>query len=440
MRLLCGFTALALCAAAQPVKPEPLTEEQRRLNLASFEAVWTTVRERHFDADKIAALWEKARGETLPKVKAARSMEEYRSAMRVMLGRLGQSHFAIIPAKAYTHIARSEREPGAASGAGAEVREDRSDYVTGVQPGIVEGRAIVVEATGESPAAKAGVRSGWWIAGVNQVKVDEALAALEKMDAGERARLGARMVESLLEGRLGEKHQVSFEDGGGKTVTIALELAEPRGRLVQMGNMPPERVWFESRRVGENVGYVRFNIFADPETMMPEFERAVLGCMDCKGFILDLRGNPGGIGGMAMGMAGWFVRRGRQRLGVMRGPGLTVPFEINPRARTFNGPLAMLIDENSASTSEILAAGLRDIGRARLFGARTMGAALPSVFMRLPNGDGFQYAVASYVSQSGKALEGVGVEPDVAVAHTRQALLEGRDRAIEAAVDWIHGR
>jgi carboxyl-terminal processing protease len=62
---------------------------------------------------------------------------------------------------------------------------------------------------------------------------------------------------------------------------------------------------------------------------------------------------------------------------------------------------------------------------------------LPSIIERLPNGDGFQYAFANYVSESGAALEGNGVEPDVEVIPTREALLAGRDPALEAAVEWI---
>jgi carboxyl-terminal processing protease len=427
---------LVQCAAAQQ-QPERLTEEQRQRNLESFELVWSTVRDRHFDPKQIGEMWDKARATALPRVQAAPTMDAFRAAVRGMLRELGQSHFGIVPARAYRHVA-----PGGASQGdrAAAQSDDNDDFVTGIQPGVVDGRGIVVEVIADSPAAKAGIRMGWWIEAVDGASVQDELAPLEAADAHQKIRLGMRIVESLLEGRMGEVAKVELVDGEGKRVTADLARIEPRGKLVQFGNVPPERVSFESKRVADNIAYIRFNMFGDPERLMPEFERAVLACMECKGFIVDLRGNPGGLGPMAMGMAGWFVRRGRQRLGVMRAPGMTMPFEINPRARTFNGPLALLIDEGSASTSEILAAGLRDLGCARLFGARTAGAALPSAFLRLPNGDGLQYAVASYVSQNGKALEGAGVEPDVAVSHTREALLEGHDRVVDAAVHWIHAQ
>jgi carboxyl-terminal processing protease len=113
---------------------------------------------------------------------------------------------------------------------------------------------------------------------------------------------------------------------------------------------------------------------------------------------------------------------------------------VNPRFPTYTQPVAILIDGASASTSEIFAGGMKDIGRARIFGTRSAGAALPSIIERLPNGDGFQYATASYVSEGGKPLEGAGVLPDVEVRHSRAALLAGRDEVVEAAVHWIRSQ
>ena len=65
--------------------------------------------------------------------------------------------------------------------------------------------------------------------------------------------------------------------------------------------------------------------------------------------------------------------------------------------------------------------------------------ALPSVIERLPNGDGFQHAIANYRSRGGDVLEGHGVVPDVELDPGREALLEGRDPALEAAMRWIEG-
>jgi carboxyl-terminal processing protease len=166
----------------------------------------------------------------------------------------------------------------------------------------------------------------------------------------------------------------------------------------------------------------------------------VESCKKCDGFIIDLRGNPGGLGAMAMGMAGWFIDQPGQRLGTLYMRDTTLKFIVNPRANTFAGKLAILVDGTSASTSEILAGGMKDLGRARIFGTRTAAAALPSFFEKLPNGDGFQYAVANYISEGGQPLEGLGVTPDVETPLTREALLAGKDSALDAAIAWIKAK
>ena len=99
--------------------------------------------------------------------------------------------------------------------------------------------------------------------------------------------------------------------------------------------------------------------------------------------------------------------------------------------------MAILIDGHSASTSEIFAGGLQDLGRARIFGTRSAAAALPSAIERLPNGDGFQHAIANYISEGGRVLEGNGVIPDVVVELKREDLLRGVDAVLKAALTWI---
>jgi len=168
-------------------------------------------------------------------------------------------------------------------------------------------------------------------------------------------------------------------------------------------------------------------------------ENAVKDCATCRGFVVDLRGNLGGIGGLAPGVAGWFLDTPGLRLGDMLLRTTKLKFVVFPRPTVFRGPLAILVDGCSASTSEIFAGGMQDLKRARVFGMRSAGAALPSFFERLPNGDGFQYAIANYVSEGGKQLEGAGVIPDETAGPTRRELLKGRDPALDRALAWIEG-
>jgi carboxyl-terminal processing protease len=178
-------------------------------------------------------------------------------------------------------------------------------------------------------------------------------------------------------------------------------------------------------------------MFIDPGRLMPVFNEAMESFMEADGLVIDLRGNPGGMPGMAMGMAGWLISEKSRRLGTMITRDTELKLIVFPRPKTYSGPVAVLVDGLSGSCSEIMAGGLKDLDRARIFGSRTMGAALPSVIEKLPNGDGFQYAFANYVSEGGEVLEGVGVIPHVEVAPSRDALVAGRDPVLDAAVAWI---
>ena len=173
---------------------------------------------------------------------------------------------------------------------------------------------------------------------------------------------------------------------------------------------------------------------------MSTYNSAIKSFMKADGIIIDVRGNPGGIIGMAMGIAGWFASEKNLHLGTMHLRDIDIKFIVNPRFPTYKGPVAVLVDGLSASCSEMFAGGLRDLGRARIFGSRTGGAALPSIMEKLPNGDGFQHAFASYRSKNGNVLEGIGVTPDVVISPTREALLQGRDLVLEAAVAWIRSK
>jgi carboxyl-terminal processing protease len=107
------------------------------------------------------------------------------------------------------------------------------------------------------------------------------------------------------------------------------------------------------------------------------------------------------------------------------------------RVEVYGGPVAILIDSMSGSASECFTGGMQAIGRARVFGQTSMGQALPALFDRLPNGDVLIHAFGDFVTADGTRLEGRGVIPDETVPLTREDLLAGRDRTMEAALAWV---
>ena len=401
-----------------------LTPGERQLNVNSFEYVWKTVRDKYWDPKMGGLNWQAVHDELLPKVEKASYNDKARDVMTNMLERLKQTHFGIFPADVYKEM----DSPGSRDGnPGIDVR-------------VIDSKAVVTSVDPGSPAAVRGVKPGWLI---TRVEGKDVLPGIRKIQEGFGKStlldvMLSRSVTARLYGKVSKAVTVDLMDEKDQSVGLELERAKPRGTMATLGYLPPMYFWAEGHKIQPDIGYVRFNLFFEPEMLVKTVEDMVKACGDCAGFVIDLRGNPGGIGGLAMGVAGWFIDKPDQVLGTMYMRDNTLKFAVSPRPDAFRGPLAILVDGCSGSTSEIFAGGLKDLKRARIFGTRTAGAALPSVFEKLPNQDGFQYAVANYISQGGKALEGTGVIPDEEVRLTRKQLVDGQDAPLDAAVTWIH--
>ena len=409
--------------------------------LETFDAAWTIVRDTHFDKTFNGVDWEAMKAEYRPKAAAATTTAELRGVIRSMLARLGQSHFAILPATGDS--AAGAAAAGVAT-AGFDVRlVGRDILVTAVEPG-----------TG---AAMAGIRTGWRVTTVGGTQVDELLAPLQEAatangDDRVRALEAWRILRGRLSGADASTVDVTFEDGTGATVTRAITRAIEKGQPVKVGNLPMMyvRVTSETRKTpaGRTAGVVGFNVWM--AAVDRPFQLAVDQHRGSSGIVIDLRGNPGGLAAMMMGLAGHFVPDPLP-LGVMKTRDNELRFTVNPRrvsaagerVDTFAGPVAILVDGLSGSASECFTGGMQSLKRVRVFGQRSMGAALPSQFDRLPNGDVFIHATGDFVTADGTRLEGRGVLPDETVAIDRAALLAGRDSTLDAALAWIdleHGR
>ena len=216
---------------------------------------------------------------------------------------------------------------------------------------------------------------------------------------------------------------------------LGVEAPSRCGQAVQIGFLPPIYPEVRAYEIG-SVGIVSFNIFL-LQPSLQEVKQALKRFVAhrVKAVVLDLRGNPGGQGAMAIPVASLFVS-GPVTLGTMHFRELTQTFTAKPEMGgvPFTGPLAILTDEGTASAAEILAAGLQEAKRAIVVGDTSLGAVLPSVIAALPGGAVMQYVVADFKTPKGVALEGRGVQPDRRVVETRAALRGGRDPVLDAAL------
>lgn len=425
MRTFAAVVVVALSLGA--VQPRAEVPQ----GLETFDAVWRIVRDTHFDKTYNGVNWDAARTEFRPQAAKATTMADVRAVVREMLGRLGQSHFALVPGSA-----DSTTRPGADGNGhpGFDVR-------------LVGTHILVSAVTTGSGAAAAGVRTGWRVVSVAGKSVSELLEPTQEItDDRVRGLEAWRTMQAYLRGNPGSSVDVVFEDGGGAQVTKSVARQTEPGEPVTVGSLPTMfvRVSNQDRRTpsGRPVGFVGFNIWM--AAVDAPFQRAIDQHRGSAGIVLDLRGNPGGLAAMMMGIAGHFVGE-RTSLGVMKTRDNELKFTVNPRlvsadgkpVDVFHGPVAILVDSLSGSASECFTGGMQSLKRVRVFGQRSMGAALPSQFDRLPNGDVFIHATGDFVTADGTRLEGRGVIPDQETPLTREDLLAGKDRALDAALAWI---
>ena len=401
--------------------PETPARIWSALRYHTFDAVWTTVNETYFDPTFGGVDWDGVREKYRALLPSAGDNARLLALMQQMLGELHRTHFAIIPRQAAVFNPSERVRIG----------------TVGVEVAWIEGGVAVTEVKEGSKGESVPLRPGDQVLAVDRqtlASLEASLASAGVTPARAHSYL-TRFVESRLNGPVGTAVELvaasDLEPSRKVSLTCrATELSwsEP------VGYFPSMPIRCETSRDADGIAVFRFNVFVPP--VMKTFRDFERGLRPGDALIIDLRGNGGGISQMASGMSGWlcgdeFV------LATMRQRSGTLELGVYPQAHGFAGPVAVLIDGESASTSEILAAGLREHGRIRIFGEPSAGAALPSLFKSLPTGDLFQYAIADVKTPSGVLLEGKGVLPDEAAAATRADLAAGRDPVAEAARRWI---
>lgn len=430
--LLPWFCSVVLCAAAPAssadaaaeTTPAPATTAELdwpTMRQRTFDEVWITVNESYFDPTFGGVDWAAVRTEFAARLPDVADKAALRLLLQQMLGELKRSHFGIVPREAAV-FTPAERARIGTIGAEFTALAD-GVYVFRVHP--------------DSPAARAGVHVGDAVTRVNETVLAELDARLTEygMPPARRRHHLTWAVTTWTRAAVGTEFTLGLRAPDGTERSVQLATAPHPGEWSEpVGNFPAEPLEFESVREADGTGYLRLNVFAVP--LMRPLRAFVRQLPADAGLILDLRANPGGLTAMAPGITGLLVSHDVS-LGRMRLREGELGFPAYAQKHHFDGPVAVLIDGASASTSEILAAGLQGLGRARLFGETSAGAALPSAFKQLPTGDLFQYAIGDVQTIKGETIEGHGVVPDVPVASTPAQLAAGEDPVLAAARAWI---
>lgn len=318
-------------------------------------------------------------------------------AIQGMIDALGDPYSTFFPPEEYTRW--QDSLSGEYSGVGMEIT-------------IRDGRVTVVSPLPGTPAEAAGILPGDWIQAVD----------------------GESTEGWTLE-------QASMRIRGPEGTTVTLTVQHPDGTVEEI-TLVRQRIHVEAVRsrylAEERVGYVRILRF--------DFETAALlgkalyafPLQELSGLVIDLRNNPGGILSAAVEAASFFVDQGA--VVRTRGPSFGERSYPSRGNALPNLPLAVLVNEGTASASEIMAGAIQDHGMGVLVGRKTFGKGLiQEIVMRLPDGGAIKLTTGEYFTPSGRPVQDVGLTPDIPV-EKGPSTGDGDDPDLGAALAWIRER
>ena len=253
-----------------------------------------------------------------------------------------------------------------------------------------DGRLKVVAPIDDTPAAKAGILTNDIITHVD----DEPLLGLTLNQATERLRGPADSAVKLRIARKGQEKPIEM--------VVNRELIRLR----------PIRVRME----GDDVGYIRITQFNEPT--VEDLRKAIdeIAGDKLKGYIIDLRNNPGGLLDQAVSVADAFLEQGEIVSTRGRGQDDVQRFHAKPGDLAKGKPIIVLINGGSAAAAEVVAGALQDQKRAKLVGSRSFG--MGSVQTLIPLGDGqgaIRLTTARYFTPAGRSIQALGIKPDIEV-------------------------
>jgi carboxyl-terminal processing protease len=286
----------------------------------------------------------------------------------------------------------------------------------GIEVGMEHGVVKVISPIDNSPASRAGVKAGDYIVKINDIQVQ-----------------GKSLTEAvqIMRGPVGSDIKITVRRRGVKKAIIFKITRE----IIKIASV-------KSKYIDKSVGYLRQTSFNENsgdqiKDKIKEFNKK----KDIKGYILDLRNNPGGLLSQAIKISDFFLENGE----IVS----TKSIKISENRRWFakKGDLTkvktliVLINEGSASASEIVAGALKDHKRAILVGENSYGKGSVQSIIPLKNKGAIRLTISKYYLPSGKSISEVGVTPDIEVEESSDAFVinTDTDNQLNFAVKLLNG-
>jgi carboxyl-terminal processing protease len=264
----------------------------------------------------------------------------------------------------------------------------------GIEVTMENGLVKVVSPIDDTPAFKAGVKAGDYISQID----DEQVMGLTLSDAVEKMR-----------GSVGSNIKITILREG---------LKEPLDINITRDLIKIKSVRFHKEG---DIGYVRVTSFSEQttENMVKAIETLDADIKDMKGLVLDLRNNPGGLLDQAVSVSDTFLQSGEIVSTRDRNPNDTQRFTANAGDVLNGRPMVVLINEGSASASEIVAGALKDHKRAIIMGIKSFGKGSVQTVIPLKQHGAMRLTTSRYYTPAGISIQGTGIKPDIEVKAAR---------------------
>jgi len=275
-----------------------------------------------------------------------------------------------------------------------ELREGTSGEFggLGIEVGRENGFVKVIAPIDDTPAKKAGVKSGDLI-----IRLDD--KSIKGMSLSEAVK--------LMRGKPGEPVELLItRDGEPKPLKIKIVRAVIKIKSVKQ------------RILEKDYGYLRISNFQSKTTVNTRKAIETLikeNKSDIKGLVLDLRDNPGGVLSGAVGVSDTFLTSGNIVYTEGRVTDAVMTYDATPDDLLEGAPLVVLVNQGSASASEIVAGALQDHKRALILGTKTFGKGSVQTVLPLDEKTGLKITTARYFTPSGRSIQAKGIEPDIIV-------------------------
>ncbi len=266
----------------------------------------------------------------------------------------------------------------------------------GIEITTEDGFVKVIAPIDDTPAQRAGIEAGDMI-----VKVDE--TSLKDMDISEAVK--------LMRGEPGTEVEVTVVR---KNVNEPIVIKLIRQIIVSKG--------IKTKIFNESIAYLRLSSFQSNSTN--DLKSAIYKLKkksntDIEAIILDLRNNPGGVLGSAVGITDLFLKKGKIVYTKGRTLNSKLEYKATPQDISSGLPLIVMINEGSASASEIVAGALQDHKRAKIVGTKSYGKASVQTIQELSDGSALKLTTARYYTPLGRDIHTEGIEPDVEITRER---------------------